>query len=440
MPLLTNRGLILLASGAIWLLLAGFLPLLAWLFPLHLIAALALIVADALSLRRTLTGLTIERRLPPQLAQFDPNTISYHWQMLGTIPVTLQLKESGIDPVPQIEPVLLQWEAAPRTEGVQHARLIVKSRGLLRFRELRLRATSARGLVRWQERRVQPSAVQVLPSLGIIRQLRLWAKREELALPDGVRLPRREEGTMFKELRPYSPGDELRRVDWKASARRRQLIVKEMEPERAQSVMVVLDLGRHMRAPAGDTVPRLDASIHAALALAWVAIEQGDLAGGAAFGAELRFFSPPRSGPGQIRLLLDGLAPLQPESIEPDYRRQLGTLGSLLRKRTLIVLFTEVQGEDLSRELLTGLRMLSRRHLVCVVTLPDVRLHALATSQPTDESGLYQAGAAAEVLLDRAEALALVRRTGGMVVEAPPDRLAAGVIAAYLKAKSRGRL
>lgn len=437
-PLLTPRALWLLASAGIWLLLAGWWPLGESVFMLHVVVVLAVLFFDGLQIAKGLRALTIRRDLPAQMGLLEAEQIAYQWSHSATVPLLIELKESGVTPYPTITPWPLAWLVEPISDGQAALSVTPAVRGALTFPELRLRATSPMGLVCLQERRRMHDSTTVVPGMRALRDLRLWARREDIAL-GSTRLPRREEGTQFKELRPYVPGDSMRSIDWKATARRGSLIVRELEPERAQSLMLILDCGRAMRVPV-EGVQRLDAALSAALALSWVAIQRADLVGAAAFGHKLHTFMPPRSGSGQMKLLMEQLGSLQAEGIEPDYRAQLATIASMIRKRTLVVLFTEVASRELNRDLLAGIRMLSKRHLPVVVTLPDARLEQLLDKAPTDPEMLFHQAAAAEVLNERAEALQAITEAGGIVVDVPPGRLSAAVVNAYIRIKMRGRL
>ncbi|HYE78551.1 MAG TPA: DUF58 domain-containing protein [bacterium] len=440
MILLTRRSLLLLAACGLLLLADAMVDGLGPLFfAVALVGLVAAITVDALRLRRLLGQVHVERRHPAGFGQFEENALAYRWQSLAPVGLALELKESGSDPHQTFDPWPLQWTAAANGEGEAHLHFTPLVRGKMRFPEFRVRATSPWGLVRLQRRIRQASEGMVVPSLGVIRDLNLWAKREELQQSGLRRLNLRQQGTHFKELRPYSPGDELRLIDWKATARRGQYVVRELEPDRSQSLMILLDTGRSMRTPVGEAT-RLDYALHAALVLAYVASQRGDLVGAAAFGSKLSFFAPPRSGQAQIKLLLEGLASLQAEAVEPDYRMALSTVASLVRKRTLMVLFTDVAGAALSQELFVGLRALRGHHLPFVVTLPDPRLEASLEEPPADEAELYKQGAIAEVLNERAEALRQLERAGGIVVDVPPERLGAAVVSEYVRIKARGLL
>jgi len=438
MPLLTGRALALLGAAGGWLVLAAWFPAVELLFWIHAALVLVAITVDAIQVRQAVQQLEVQRDLPWRMGLGEPEVIAYRWWQRAGVPLQVMLQEAATQPDFPVEPRQLQFQTAPEPSGAVTLTMTPLARGVVTFPELRLRSRSPWGLTIWRERRPMQQQSQVLPGLRALQDLRLWARRE--AIPLGSRrLPRREEGTFFRELRPYAPGDAMRSIDWKASARRGSLIVRELEPERAQSLMLLIDCGRSMRVPV-EGVMRLDAALSAALSLAWVAVERGDLVGAAAFGERLHTALLPRSGAGQMQQVMEQLGSLQPEGVEPDYVAQLAAIASLVRKRTLMVFFTEVQGRELSRDLLAGIRLLARRHLPVVVTLPDPRFPAILDASPTTEADLYHQAAAAEVVVERAGALQAIREAGGIVVDVPPGQLSGAVVRAYISIKARGRL
>ncbi|MEO7993939.1 MAG: DUF58 domain-containing protein, partial [bacterium] len=259
MVLLTPRALWILAAGAILLGLALFSPAFNLAFALYVGGVVAAIGVDAFRTRQLCNALSIDRRHAAKFGQFEANALAYTWQSHATLPINIELKESGTAPAIPIAPWPLVLACAPGGGGTVEAHCTPTHRGNLEFPELRLRARSPWGLVMLQRRIPQHSRCEVVPSLGVIREFDRWARREEI--PQRLML---EQGTAFKELRPYVDGDEIRRVDWKATARRGQVVVRELETERAQPLVLLIDCGRAMRTQIAGA-SRLDRALHAAL-------------------------------------------------------------------------------------------------------------------------------------------------------------------------------
>ena len=316
-------------------------------------------------------------------------------------------------------------------------RFDVLERGRHVFGDIHLRVLGPWGLA-WRGRTVhRRDEVRVVPGLAEMKRLRLLGLRERLRRA-GLRSTRlRGEGHSFESLREYAAGDDPRTIDWKASAHRAALMVREYEAERSQSVMLVLDAGRLMTERIGER-ERLDHAMSAALLLADVAGLHGDRVGFYAFADEVLQFLPPR------RLAVDRLsramADVTARMVEPNYPVAFSTLRRRLGRRALIVVFTDVIDSAASHALLAHLALSSARHLVLAVTIRNPALEAWAESVVASDADAYRRAAAEEMLAARALALASMRRMGVLVVDVAPDQAVTDVVNRYLEIKYRGRL
>ena len=249
----------------------------------------------------------------------------------------------------------------------------------------------------------------------------------------------RGRGTEFESLRDYQPDDELRWVDWKASARRGNLVARDYDIERSQQIMLVLDMGRPM-ASLLDYMTKLDHAINASVMLTYVSAQSNDRVGLMAFADEVVSYMPPGKGSGQLPLVLDQLYPLQPRQLESDYRGAFAYLANRLRKRALIVIFTDLIDPDSSRRLMDNLSLLHPRHLVLCVALSDYELKQILSGAPADLTGLYQQAMATAVLEDRQLALAHLHQRGILTLDAAPSDLSVAVVNRYLAIKREGRV
>ena len=247
------------------------------------------------------------------------------------------------------------------------------------------------------------------------------------------------EGRQFESLRDWVPGDDLHHIDWKATARRRKVMLRQHEIERRQQVLLVIDTGRLLSAEIAG-VSRLDYVVRAALDLAYAASELGDDVGVMAFSAGVDHFVPPASGRRGLRAVVEVLAVLEPHLAEPDYPGAFRYLALRNRKRALTVIFTDLIDRLASQALVANVAALRTRHLPLAVTLRNPELDALAAHRPAGARDAYRKAAAEELLRAREEALALMRRGGVVVLDVPPDRAADSVVTQYLSLKRRGRL
>ncbi|HEX6964441.1 MAG TPA: DUF58 domain-containing protein, partial [Gemmatimonadaceae bacterium] len=300
-----------------------------------------------------------------------------------------------------------------------------------------LRASGPLGLVHRTLRYALDDRITVTPSIAGVRHYRLLSLQHRLR-DAGVRaIRRRGEGMSFTHLREYVVGDDPRRVDWKATARRHQLITREFAVEQGQTVMLAVDAGRMMTQVAGE-LPRFEYALSSALVLADIALHSGDQVGLIVFDDEVRAFVPAQRGAVALRNLRDALVPVAPSMAEPDYAAAFRTLATRHRKRSLIVLFTDVIDPRASQALIAHTARTAARHVPLVVALRnDVLIHAATPPAEPDTGQLYQSAAAEELLLARHEALMKMRSTGVSVLDVSPHAMTAAVVNHYLEIKAR---
>ena len=248
------------------------------------------------------------------------------------------------------------------------------------------------------------------------------------------------EGRLFESLREWGPGDDLRHIDWKATAKRGKVITRLYEAERRQQVLLVLDTGRLMTADAGGGLARLDYAVQAALELAYAAAQHDDNVGIMTFADGVQHFVAPDRGRTGVRRVLDVLAVVEPKLVEPDYPGAFRYLAARNRKRALTVLFTDVIDRFASDALVANVATLRPRHLPLAVTLRSPELDGVAAMRPDASRDAYRKAAAEELLHAREEALAHMRRAGVLVIDVTPERAAQAVVQKYLDLKRRGTL
>jgi uncharacterized protein (DUF58 family) len=216
-------------------------------------------------------------------------------------------------------------------------------------------------------------------------------------------------------------------------------MARQYEDERRQQVLIVIDAGRMLTAEV-DGTPRLETVTEAALHLAYSAVAHDDNVGLMAFADDVQLYIPPARGRRALRAVLDGLASIEGKLVEPNYPAAFAYLASRNRKRALTVLFTDVIDRTASEALLANAASLRPRHLPLVVTLRDPQLERVATVRPPNESAAYERAAAEELLLEREDALAEMRRRGVLVLDVPPASAARAVVEQYAQLKRRGAI
>jgi uncharacterized protein (DUF58 family) len=293
------------------------------------------------------------------------------------------------------------------------------------------------GLAARQGRRAVPARVRVLPPFGSRRHLpsRL-ARLREL---DGRRAVQvRGQGTEFDSLREYVPGDDVRSIDWRASARSTELVVRTWRPERDRHVLVVLDTGRAAASRVGDA-PRLDAALDTALLLAALASRGGDRVDLIALDREVRASVQGATARDLLPALVTALAPLEARLVETDMRLVASTVLARAGRRSLVVLVTGLDESAIAEGLDPVLPALLRRHTVLVAAVADPELAELAAGRG-DAEAVYTAAAAETARAARRRVVEHLTRRGVEVVDAGPDDLPPAVADRYLALKAAGRL
>lgn len=276
-------------------------------------------------------------------------------------------------------------------------------------------------------------SVRVLPRFASRRHLP--SRLARLRDMDGRQaIAVRAQGTEFDSLREYVPGDDVRSIDWRATARAADVMVRTWRPERDRQVVLVLDTGRTCAARIGDET-RLDILLDAALLLAALAGRAGDRVDLLAHDRRTRVRVVGGTGPSVLPQLVDGIATLEPELTETDHRGLVAAVLSHVRKRALVVVFTSLDRAPLEEGLLPALPALTARHTVVLAAVGDPR-------EPTgaDAAGAYQRAAQARADLDRAHMTNRLARMGARVVHAGPQELAPRLADTYLDLKASGKL
>ncbi|GAC1311706.1 MAG: DUF58 domain-containing protein [Vulcanimicrobiaceae bacterium] len=324
-------------------------------------------------------------------------------------------------------------------ERTLEAPFVARERGRAEFAALYAWVENRIGLVRRRYRIEASDAVRVYPDLSAVERYGTLARRSTLVDAGLRRLRRRGAGTEFESLRDYQTGDAFRLVDWKATARRGRMTVAQYEIERSQTVVVALDCGRLMT-PRIGAQRKFDYALAAALSVARIAQAAGDRVGLLAFAAKPLVRVAPRRGAAHVDALARAAYDLQPRFEEPDYETVFADLRARSRKRSLVVLFSDIFDPVTSRAVLAGLGSLVPQHLVLCVLANDGALADALETTPTSAAQAYRTVVAFSLAEERARAIATLRARGIIVVDVPAAKLTVALLDAYLDIKARGRL
>ena len=310
-------------------------------------------------------------------------------------------------------------------------------RGDKRAAVVTIRSLGPLGLAARQARRPVPWTVRVLPPFGSRRHLP--GKLSRLRQLDGQhRALLRGQGSEFDSLREYVAGDDVRSIDWRATARRRDVMVRTWRPERDRRILIVLDTGRTSAGRVAG-IPRLDTSMDAALLLTALAVRAGDRIDFLAVDRRLRARVVGASRSAVLPAVTDAMAAIEPELVETDAAALASAALTTARQRSLIVLLTDLNPAAVEEGLLPRLPLLAARNQVLVAAVADPALAEMAAGR-ADAGQVYAAAAAEQARAGRQRTSALLQRHGALVVDAPPDRLPPALADAYLELKAAGRL
>ena len=435
----TRRFLILLALG--------FVPLsLSWTFPELRYAVLAydiliifLALIDRFVSRKLPDEFTVAREFDRRFAIGDPATVSI--DILNTSDQSFHIKVKDEYPAEMIlnEPREAEFTVDAQTTAEFSYSVTPPRRGQYEFGRTAVRYLSKFRLVWCQAELGDKQFVKVYPNMRRAREMELRALGARSFLAIQRKAIRRGEGREFESMRDYVRGDELRHISWTATARRSKLTTRQYQIERDQTVIIALDAGRLMTGRIGNE-SKFDTGIHASLALMSACARAGDNCGLVVFGRRVIKYLPPKRGVEHIDAVLEALHDLEPDLIEPSYARGFQFIASNLKKRSFVVILTDLIDKDSSKELINSLKLLRPRHLPLVVTIGDRDLNAAVSHSPKDLKDVFTQSAAEEIIHQRASALKLVETLGGLALDVTTQTLAPRLLETYLRVKERGML
>jgi uncharacterized protein (DUF58 family) len=379
----------------------------------------------------------LERPLPLPLAVDRPSEVSIKVTNLTGRSVVLRIQDD-VPPRCIVDSLPLRATVSQGSRTRLKYRLTPLARGNGEFGNIHFWVKGPLGLI-WKKWESEAAAtVKLYPGLALIERQRM-----KVRLPvaqDAIRpYWLKGAGTEFDSLREYSVGDDSRLVHWSTSARKGKLFVRQNRVERSQNMFLMLDAGRMMTARVHGRT-KLDHGLESSLLLSYAALELGDKVGLMAVAQELLCFIPPANLPDQFGRLLDATYALEARMEEPGFYLALSNLALKLRRRSLVVIFTDLIDERASEGLIRYSLALLPRHLPLVVTMSDTEVIDLADSMPTTEHELYRKGVAAEMIDRRERVLARLTSAGVMVLDAAPDKISVSVLERYMDIKTRNIL
>ena len=444
---LSNRLLIFLLPIAVPIALSSLAPSLLFLAGAYAVLLCVVATIDYVT-NPVRTQVEAHRQMNSKFSLGVENLVTLQLINRSRHPLRLQLKDDFPDEF-LFETVIHNCCVLPRAHIDISYRLTPLRRGVYQFSDIHLRCWGILGLVVRHRRIAAGTAVKVYPNLQAVRQYELLVKRGMLHRI-GLKNSRQfGEGTEMERLREYSPDDDFRRMDWKATARHRKPIVREFQTERSQDVVIMLDTGRLMASPillespaksSQEAMLKLDYAINTTLMTAYVSTLKGDKIGLIAFADTVHQYLAPKPGKKQFLTMLETIYALPVHPVEPDFETAFKYLASKQRKRALIILFTDILDSDSAAGIASYVVQLSKHHLVVCVTLTDSGIVQLADQKSTDSRSVYQKAIAERLLQEKHATLEILRRQGVITIDVPAHQLTMAVVNKYLALKAKSKI
>lgn len=358
------------------------------------------------------------------------------WKRTAEIGILPELDD---DLVPQAEAwaTLQPAPDSPKSATLTHELPIAaRRRGDHEVRAVHLRWRGPLGLIEKRVARPLQKKIGVVPNIGAVRAiaLRMFADQNFM---QGLKVERfLGDGSEFESLREFVIGLDHRAMDWKASARHRKLLCQEFRAERNHQVVLAVDAGQLMSEPVGG-VPKLDHAINAAILLGWFCLRTGDRVGLIGFDERVRQWAEPAGGMHTFRRLQAMTADIDYARVETNYTLTLAELSTRLKRRSLVVLFTDFLDTVTAELMIDNVTRLARRHLVLFVAVRDPSLETRALARPRSLGTLHEAVVAGDFGRERAVVLERLKRAGAHCIDVAPDQFSMALVNRYLDIKRR---
>ena len=421
--------LIILLTGAGY----AFIPFFAigqW----GLLVLCLVVLADGYMLYRT-RGIKAFRRCAARFSNGDESPVDIRVESSYPYPVAVEV----IDEIPfvfQRRNVRFGLQLLPGEGKTVSYRLCPTRRGVYSFGRIRVFATTRIGLLSRRYTCGSPLDIKVYPSYLMLHRYELLAINDNLTELGIKRIRKVGHHTEFEQIKEYVKGDDYRTVNWKASARRHELMVNVYRDERSQPIYNVIDKGRVMQ-QAFHGMTLLDYAINASLVLSYMAMRKEDKAGLITFDEHFDTFVPASRQPGQMQALLEQLYAQQTSFGETDFSSLCICLNKRVNKRSLLILYTNFSGMGSMNRQLPYLQQLNRQHRLLVVFFEDTDLKAYIEEPAKDTEGYYRHVIAEKFIFEKRLIVSTLKQHGIYSLLTTPGNLSVNVINKYLEMKSR---
>lgn len=426
---------LLVAAGVVPFLLSFWWPPARDLGTVYDVILLLLLVADFRLTQRP-NFIQARRSAADRFSIGRSNPVNIEVENEGAFPLKCRLRDDSPRGISS-DTREFQFILEPSSSVSLRYQLTPTERGRYQFGDLHIRYMSFLGLF-WRHLRIPAEdEVKVFSDLQALHDLSV--KLSHSSELGEMHQRRRGQGTDFASLREYAVGDDVRAIDWNATARRDRPVVRTYEAEQEQVLLILIDAGRMMVSEL-DGLTRFEHALNAALSLALTGLVKNDQVGIGIFANKPLLYLPPRRGKTQLKRFLEAVFDIKPQMVEPDYVGVLSYFASAQKARSLMVVLTDLTDPVGSQTLLTGLASLSPRHLPFCVTLKDRQVDKVAADRNHSIEALYRRAVAVDLQQQRELALSVLVRRGCQILDCPPQELSTKLVNRYLEIKSRARL
>lgn len=379
--------------------------------------------------------LEVDRLCPGKLSIGEPNEIVLQITNHSFRHLELTVRDEFPHPF-RADREILEVHLDPRSEIRLRYEVTPDQRGDFLFGDITVRYRGLLELVEIQQSFPARTKVEVYPNIRNISRLDLSLKRSHLVESGLITERRRGSGTEFESLRAYVRGDEFRKIDWKASARKSILITRNFQNETNQSVLLLIDQSRSLGVKIGRYT-LLDAAVNAALLIGHYIVRKEDKVGLLTFSRPVHQYMPPRRGKRHFHEMLRNLYNLQPRSDEAEFLPAFKHLATARLRRSLMLLFTDLSSGNALDNLMKSVSLLAGKHVLVVVSLIDPCLRPTAESTPATYEEAARKAVALELLGRFSQIKRDLEHKGIGLLFLTPEEAGSAILATYIRLKLR---
>lgn len=433
---LRNRFFAVLSGIVLLFIVAYWWPVFRWLAWLGFSVSIVLLVLDILLLYRIKRGVFARRICGERFSNGDDNPVDIYLEnnygqavsveVIDELPVQFQKRDSGF-----------RLYLKSGETKVIHYDLKPTKRGVYSFGAVNVFVVGAIGFISRRYRFDAGLDVAVYPSFIQMRKYELLAISNRLTMQGIKKIRRIGNNKEFEQIEKYVTGDDYRRINWKATARKNSLMINHYQDERSQNVYSVIDKGRVMKMPFAE-MSLLDYAINASLVISNIAIKKGDKAGLITFQDRVNSIVPASARSRQMKFIMEQLYKEKTSYRESDFARLYATLRSKLNQRSLVIIYTNFESVHALQRQMPYLKMINRQHLLLCVFFKNTEVEKLVETEAASLQEIYTKGIAEQLLYEKRLIVKELQAHGIQAVLTAPQDLSINTVNKYLELKARG--